>query len=271
MTDELAVVPATGEIASEIDKALLEKNRAIDEADNADPPPAKEPPKEQEDPVQKRIDKLTREKYDARRKADLAEYRTKELEARLAALEAKPAQAAPAEPTLEGFGYDEVKYQAAMREWIRSEASSVAREEAKKALTSSQAERIQTKFDERQTEFAKSNPDYIEKVLERDTLPISEAIQDALLQMDTGPAIAYYLCTHEDKAREIMSLPPMLQAREIGRIEASLEKKPAPVVSKAPPPPPKIDAGQPAAELSIEDSSSWSDKQFLKWRRSNMK
>jgi len=273
---ELASKPAAGDIGAEIDKALLEKNRAIDEDanENVDSPSTEEPPKTEpkEDAVQKRFDKLTREKYDARRKADLAEYRNRELETRLAALEAKPAQARPAEPTLESVGFDEAKYRKELTEYLKKEAIAAAREAAKETISASQAQRQHSEFDQRQAEFAKENPDYIEKVLERETLPISAEMQDALMQMETGPQIALYLCSNEDKAREIMALPPLLQAREIGRIEAALEKKaPRTQISQAPPPPAKLEATESPKELDMNDSSKWNDKQYLKWRLSAKK
>src|SRR6478736_4476881 len=53
-------------------------------------------PKVKEDPVQKRIDQLTREKYDALRERDRRDYELERLNARLKELEtAKPAEVAP--------------------------------------------------------------------------------------------------------------------------------------------------------------------------------
>lgn len=271
--NELANMPAEGAIASEIDAALLEKNKAIDAADgeNVESPATKEPAKE--DPVQKRIDKLTKEKYDARRKADLAEYRTKELESRLAALEAKPAQPATVEPTLESVGFDEAKYREAVRDWLKKEIGSTVRDEVKKTVpevrSQLESQKAQTEFEKRQADFAKANPDYVEKVLENDDLPITNDMAKVMRESERGPEIALYLANHVEIAENISRLSALSQAREIGRIEATLEKKP-PKVSSAPPPVPKIDAGQPARELDLADSSGWSNKQFKSWRKKFM-
>lgn len=254
---DLAVEPAIAENPTDV--AAL--NKATDQEDAAPAPAKVEAP---EDKIQKRFDKLTKEKYEAFRERDRLAYEIEQIKVRL---DAKTTQPATEAPTLESAGFDETKYQKELLEFARLQA----RDEAKKALAEERANSKATEqnatFESRQEEFIKSNPEYIEKVLERDKLPISSEIQDALKQMENGPRIALYLCSNEDKALQIMRLPPLLQAREIGRIEASFENKPAPpVVSKAPPPPAKLDA---AASTTVKDLTdpTLTDKQFREIRR----
>jgi hypothetical protein len=77
--------------------------------------------------------------------------------------------------------------------------------------------------------------------------------------------LALYLAEHREVATQIAALPPMAAAREMGRIEAKLSAPtPAPVVSKAPAPPPKIEAVNPEV---AQDPSTMSDKEFATWRR----
>lgn len=267
--NELATMPAEGAIASEIDAALLEKNKAIDAADgeNVESPATKEPAP---DPVQKRFDKLTKEKYDARRQSDIFKYENDQLKARLAALEAKPSQVAPVEPTLESVGFDESKYRDAIRDWLKNEVRDEVKKTVPEVKAQLQSQQAQSEFEKRQAEFAKANPDYVEKVLENDELPITDSMAKVMRKSPLGCEIALYFADHLEIAEGISRLDALDQAREIGRIEASLEKKPIPAVSKAPPPVPKIDAGQPARELDIADSSGWSNKQFKSWRKKFM-
>jgi hypothetical protein len=217
------------------------------------------------DKIQERIDKITREKYDALRESDY--WRDRALRAQEP--QAKPEPVAPAvAPTLEAHGYDEAKYQAALIEFAKVQA----REEAKAILERERTEREagskRAKFEEMQAEFIKSKPDYAEKVLRNPSLAITQDMASVIMESELGPQVAYYLAENEDKARAIAQMPPIIQAREIGRIEARLEAAkappPKPVVSKAPPPTPKLDATEPAID---KDPENMSDTEFAKWRR----
>jgi hypothetical protein len=249
--------------------------------------PEADTPAPKKDAVQERIDKLTRDKYDNARLADQRGYelereRTERqrLEAQIAELQkAQTSQTATDKfPTLEEFGYDEGKFMAAVAAYTRGmteSAKAAAREAAKEEL---QAERNATRQQEslkswakKEAEFIKSKPDYVEKVLEARTLPISREIQMELRDSELGPQIAYYLVENPEKAAAIMQLPMKEQLKEIGRIEARLEstKTPArPAVSQAPPPVGKIDADDAATVVKVDspDSDNLSDKEWTRRR-----
>src|SRR3990172_11109261 len=97
--------------------------------------PEAQTPAPKKDAVQERIDKLTREKYDALRKRDRETYQREALEARLKALETAPKpEVAPQNdfPTLESVGYDEGKFYAAVAAFTKgsTEAAKAAAHEA---------------------------------------------------------------------------------------------------------------------------------------------
>lgn len=218
--------------------------------------------------VQKRIDKLTAEKYDGFRERDRALYEAEQLRERLAKLEAKPEPVAPAQvPTLESFGFDEAKYQAA----LTAHAATTARAEAAKLLKeereATEAKHSQEQWEAKQTEFEKLKPDYRDKVLLNRNLPITPEMAQVIRRSEVGPQVAYYLAENVEIAQSLARLHPLDQAREIGRIEAKLEAQkaaPPPVVSKAPPPPPKIEVAEPAITKEVKDMS---DKEFATWRK----
>lgn len=235
-----------------------------------------ETPDQKRDKVQERFDKLTREKYEGLSRAERAEYRAQLLEQRLADLEsrqAKPEQVAPANdfPTLESHGYDEGKYQAAMA----AHFTKLANEIGGKAAEAKFAEREQAERQKRageswakkEAEFIKLRPDYVDKVQNATRLPISEAMQDALMESEFGPQVALHLFDNREQALAIAALPVALQMKELGRIEARMEAekaKPKPAVSQAPPPPPKVDATNAPVD---KDPSQMSDAEFAKWRK----
>lgn len=227
----------------------------------AEPAPAKV--EQPEDKLQKRFDKLTREKYEAQRRADRLEWELEQTKSQAA----KPPQVAPEQPTLESSGFDEGKYQQALIEYSKATAKAEVERILKEREQQQQVTAKQTEFEKRQAEFIKSKPDYAEKVLENDDLHISHQMASVIRRSDMGPQVAYYLAEHADTAVALAQLQdPVDVAREIGRIEARLEaQKVAPaVVSKAPPPAAKIDATEPAIE---KDPSQMSDAEFAKWRK----
>jgi hypothetical protein len=82
-----------------------------------------------------------------------------------------------------------------------------------------------------------------------------------IVDSPTGPEMAYYLASNREVAEQIASLPPHLAALEMGRIEGRLsalkEVKTRPsVVSKAPPPPPKVDDTPTPVRISTTDPES---------------
>lgn len=230
---------------------------------DAEPAPAKI--ETQEDRIQKRIDKLTKEKYDAQRRADRLEWENEKLRQ-----PAKTESVAPVKPTLEESGFDDAKYQKAEAEYtqalVRAEAQRILKEEREQQQQQTKA----SEFDKRQTEFAKLKPDYVEKVMENDALRITDTMAKVIRKSELGPQIAYYLGEHPEMAETIAALPADDQIYEIGSIKARLEiQKAAPAkVSQAPPPPAKIDAAEPDVS---KDPKDMTPVQFAKWRRKFMK
>lgn len=270
-TTESGVQPA---IADE--NTPVEATEAVDTATpveaDADPAPAvndaDEASRKPGQGAQKRIDELTRKRYDAEREA--AYWREQALKQQPPAQPDATRTAAPQElPTLAQFGYDEMKYQAALIDYAAQEAERRTLERIREDQTRTQQAQGRSAFEKRQAEFLQAMPDYRAKVLEDRNLPISTPMLEVIVESEQGPAIAYYLAENRDLAEQIARLPPVQAARAIGRIEARLEaNRPAaapqaPPVSKAPPPPPRIEATEPAVD---KDPDQMSPEAWLKWR-----
>lgn len=233
------------------------------------------------DKVQERFDKLTREKYDALREADLARYQVELFKSQLAEMDkSEKAQAAPADefPTLEKFGYDEGKFNAAVAahysKLATEQARTVAQEQLEKERQRLSHEQSNKDWATKEAEFLKSKPDYAEKVRDNLNLQITQAMAEVIRASDIGTQVAYYLGENPEIAAAIAKLPPLTQAHQVGRIEAKLElaKAPAkPAVSQAPPPVNKVDAAESSSEKSPEDMIDSTPAQFNKWRAKYMK
>lgn len=210
---------------------------------------------------QRRIDELTRNWRESERRLDEAMSMLRQ--------QATPQAVTPSgPPTLEQFGYDEAKFQTAMTEHVKR----VSREEAVAAFQEQQQKvqhetRLKT-FRERESEFANSVEGYFDKVYDP-SLPMSPSVVELIAESDIGPRVAYYLADNPDVARKIASMTPTQSAREFGKLEVKLSNAaPVKAVSKAPPPPPKIDATEPEVE---KDPDKMSTTEWLKWREKSLR
>lgn len=246
--------------------AIADQTPVVDEtAGPADPAPAVTDADEAttgKPPVQKRIDELTRLRREAERDRD---YWRDQASRTPQAQPAAQADAPKAAPKLADFNYDESAYQAAATAYAREEAAEAAREVFRKEQEQLTEKQRAESWNKRQSEFMAKTPDYEEKAF---YAPISKEVAQIVMDLEQGPAVAYYLGEHPNEARAISAMSERQAAVAIGRIEAKLEKPAAPVqkpaVSKAPPPTPKIEAVEPAVS---KDPSEMTDAEFAKWRK----
>jgi hypothetical protein len=217
------------------------------------------------DPVQKRIDKLTWQLRQTERERDF------EREQRLATLQRnvetqpKPAEVKQTLKKLADFEYDEERY----AEYVAEVAADRAARKLEESRTTKESERVRkerlSRFKELESKFKTEIEDYEDVAY---YARIDEHVANLVMAMDEGPRIAYYLGKNPEVAARINSLDDKLAAVELGRIDARLaierEQAKAKPVSKAPPPPPKIDATEPAVD---KDPSQMSDAEFAKWRK----
>jgi hypothetical protein len=112
-------------------------------------------------------------------------------------------------------------------------------EEYVEALTTSKAQQIvqQQQYAKQQQELlgsyhekeedARGRYEDFEQVAYNPKLPITDVMAQTIQAADNGPDIAYYLGTNPKEAGRIAQLTPILQAKEIGRLEAKVASEPA--------------------------------------------
>lgn len=213
-------------------EATTEQPNATETADQPDAGEVTEEPK-RVPWFQKRIDEVTAKKYEAEREAaywrGIAEGKTPQ---------APQKQPEPeAVPTLEQFDYDEAKHQAAVAEYFEKRAEKAidakltARE--RQALEQSKTNQALTKLSEAGTKY----PDFMAAVSD---LPANEAIRDFILEEPNAADVLYDLGRDPAASARFHSLPPHLQALELGR-RAATPKAATP--RAVPPPPPQTVSG----------------------------
>lgn len=133
---------------------------------------------------------------------------------RLAELQAKPPVAPPAADDFESAS----AYADALAEQKAQEL--LAKREAAKA----QAELLDA-YHERE-EDARAKYDDFEQVAYNPKLPVTDVMAQTIQASEIGPDVIYWLGSNPKEAARISTLPAILQAREIGKIEAKLADNP---------------------------------------------
>lgn len=217
--------------------------------------------------IQKRINELTREKWEERRARQELERRLQEIEAR-----SYQAQTPSQVPTLEQFGWNEDAYRQAVIQHARSETEREFHQRIEQERQMRVQQEEQSRFqsmlmehDRREAEFAKSVPDYRESVeLFVGTMQgrLHPATVEVMASSEKSPEILYHFATNFDEAAKLADMPPHLAALHIARLEAKLANKPKPV-SKAPAPPPTLTG---AAQVN-KSPEQMNDEEYYAARR----
>lgn len=96
---------------------------------------------------------------------------------------------------------------------------------------------------------------------------ISTHMAEVIKGSEIGPEIAYHLSKNRNESIRIYDLPPLQQAREIGKIEAKLIANPTPVkkVSSAPAPIKPLESNSSSASYSTSDPRSTKSLSTSEW------
>ena len=136
---------------------------------------------------------------------------------RLAELEARQKAAPPADLAPEQFdSYDD--YAEALAE--RKAEELLAKREAAK-----QQQALLEQYHDRE-ETARDKYDDFDQVAYNPNLPVTEYMAQSIQASDIGPDVLYWLGSNPKEADRISRLSPILQAKEIGKIEASMASNP---------------------------------------------
>jgi hypothetical protein len=236
-------------------------------------------------PVQPRINELTRAAREAQRERDywraIATATTTQA----------PAPAAPKKPEASEFA-DYGDYVEALAEFKADEKVAKALSERdERSQRESTAAKVASTWEGRQADFRKSKPDYDDVMAGADGVSIKDHVGQALMDSDHGPAIAYQLAKNPALADKLNALSPTSAARAIGQMEASFAAQaaaPSPSSASAPaasapaaspavrttsaPPPAKTTAAAPSAQvdlskLSMDDYVKTRKQQGARWAR----
>lgn len=205
----------------------LADSPAPEQAPTAEPVAVEATAPENEQPTEQQTKTFTQEELDAIVGKRLArEQRKWEREQ---SRRAQPAPTPAELPPVENF------------DSVDAYAEALAERKAEELLARRELERQQMDFLDAyhdREEDARNKYDDFEQVAYNPKLPISTAMAETIQASDIGPDIAYYLGSNPKEAARIAALKsPILQAKEIGKIEAKMASEPVLKKTTSAPPP----------------------------------
>lgn len=194
-----------------------------------------EQPRDEAGRFQKRVNELTREKYEARRQAEQLQQRLQQLEQEVSQYRQTPAP----DPQYDPEGYIAHIAETRAREFIERERSQLSQQQEEQRFHA-----MASDYGQRADAFAETHPDFAEAAANFGHI-IGEnyAVAEVLFASEHGPAVVHYLGTHLDEAAKVASLPPHLATAHIARIEARVSAPKTKPVTHAPAPPPTVGGG----------------------------
>ncbi len=226
----------------------------------------KPPVKKETDPVQKRINDLTKKWRSTERALEFEKSKRQEVEAELRKV--KSTVPATDKPKVADFE-TEAEFVEALTDWkieqrIKSEKENVSKvvkeTEEKKAI-----DETYSVLDEIMEQGREKFEDFDDLVLAKG-LVLTEAMTEAVLFSDKADEILYYLGKHPDFSAKIAGLPPLRIAQELGKIEEKLSQPPPAKKTTETPPPIKPLKTKGVVE---KDPSQMSPKEYRAWREKN--
>ena len=213
----------TDQTSAEVDSASAPEVTATPEVAIEAPEVAASP--EESKPAEKTYTQAEIDEMISKRLA--REQRKWERQQQAKAPEAAPRPAAP--PAIDQFESPEA--------YAEALAVQKAQELLKQQEVQRQQAALREAYHERE-ETAREKYDDFEQVAYNPKLPITDVMAETIQASDIGPDLAYWLGSNPKEADRIARLSPILQAKEIGKIEARLAADPAPTkkASSAPEP-----------------------------------
>ena len=219
--------------------------------------------------LEKRFSDITKQREMARAEADRERTRASELEAKLKELEARvsPKPTETVKPRAEQFT-DAFEYAEALAKYSTEEALRERdKQEFERRLADDRAKTFEA-WNKRQAQVKAELPDY-EDMLASSDVVVSDQLRDAIFESETGPRILYHLAENPEVAEKLSKMSTLSALRELGKIEARLEKAPQeevkPVVrSNAPKPISPLRATSAASEVPLDSEGRFTGT-FQQW------
>jgi len=199
--------------------------------------------------IKKRIDKITRQKYEAVAEANRYKAELEQLKAQIA-----PKQEAP---DISQFDTLDDYVEAVAEYKLNQKTQATQSQQAQQTQAQAQAQDWVAKVDK----VRSVAPDFDEAFNNVANIEFAPMALEAVAQHPKGAEIAYMLGKNVSEAYRIAALPPSQQLMAIGEIAAKTNVPKPKAVSSAPPPVKTVSGGN-----VTTDPSKMSTSDYIKWR-----
>jgi hypothetical protein len=217
-----------------------------------------EKPKKKLNGFQRRINKLTSRANEKEREAEY--WKSEALKQRdLVQPKAEAKKLAPeGKPQVDDFE-THAEYVEALADWKVEQKLSARDQKSKEDAVKTEHQKKVENFVAKKAEFEKDHPDYEELMESVEDIPISLAVQTAILSSENGPELAYQLAKNREVYERICSLDVISAGIEIGKFVAGIQKPTSESKelkgSKAPAPINPVGSKSSGSKKSIFDSN----------------
>jgi hypothetical protein len=251
MTEEALAEIETVESAPQEDEVLeIEENIEVpletdSQAAEVAEPGEKAPEIRDSDPesVQNRMNKITSDKYAAQAEAKEAREELAKAREKLATFNKEPGLDDP------DINHDQEKFKQKYGAWLQEQNSNTTT--AAPQAETAKAEKVAA-FGKKVGAFVTETPDYYDVV---GKMPIGQDASDAILEMDNGPAVAYYLAQRLDLVDELNDLSPASAALRVLELSRKLGQPAPNKMTQAPDPVASVTTGGGTTTKKPEDMS----------------
>jgi hypothetical protein len=272
------IAPGTTAVPSEAPPETTQDGEpeSATESDTAEDTPDQDtdeesPQKAKHPNVQRRIDRLVREKYQAI-------GRVQELERQLAGSRPPQQSGPPPAPPQTQQQYTgrpvESQYERyedyieALTDFKAAQAYQRIQQETEQRQAQQRQQALQSDWQNRVAQFRQKVPDFDSVLSDAEDIQLSSALQQAILEHENGERLAYELAKDRKTLEKIARLSPTAAIRELGKFEATAlngDTK-APAISKAPPPISPVGTGSTKSTKSPDEMDY---QEYKRWRLKN--
>lgn len=240
----------------------VEDAQVVSETPAPEEEPKEEPKKKGNPKIEQRFSELTEQRRKAEERAEAAEKKAAELEAKINPPKLDPiTEKIGPKPKKEDYT-DPFDYAADLSQWSAKSAIQEKEVSDQKAAKDRESAKVVETWQARLRAVKAEIPDWEETVQGSD-VSVSDQVRDAIIESDLGPKILYHLAGHPEVAEKIRTMTVTGALREIGKIEARLEKvEEKPETVEKPAPKPKAEMITPIKARSVPDVMVNSDGEF---------
>lgn len=222
---------------------------------------------------QRRLERQKTARIQAETRAQIAEERIRELEART---QQQPKD--DAEPKREAFEDYEAYLRAVAKHDAKQETAAALKAERearqgkeKSTADAARSDKLAREWSEREKDFEAANKDYQKVVgpyVEEELSGLSYQARQAIVESDVGPGLLFHLANHPEDAERIADLSPVRQIAELGKLETKLSAAPK-KQTNAPAPTSPVSGGKTATKdisrMTTEEYRAHRKSQGARW------